>query len=87
MASSEPTVEQRSARSTIWARRRAAVTAKWRTFLQNRQGRIGLMVLAFFVLIAIIVMKRTVLLSIVSGLPIAGGVAGYLVNGTSTIVT
>ena len=51
---SEPTVQRRSARSLIWERRRASFLTHWRTFLQHRQGRIGLIVLGFFILIAIV---------------------------------
>jgi peptide/nickel transport system permease protein len=54
MASAEPTVEHRSARSLIWERRRAAMRAHWRTFMRSRQGRIGLFVLCFFVVVAIV---------------------------------
>ncbi|MGZ8618516.1 MAG: ABC transporter permease [Actinomycetota bacterium] len=54
MASAEPTVEHRSARSLVWGRRRAAMRAHWRTFLRSRQGRIGLFVLCFFVVVAIV---------------------------------
>lgn len=54
MASAEPTVEHRSARSLVWGRRRASMRAHWRTFWRNRQGRIGLIVLAFFVVVAIV---------------------------------
>lgn len=38
----------------IWARRRASVLTHWRTFMANRQGRIGLIVLVIFVMIAIV---------------------------------
>ncbi len=54
MATVEPAVEHRTARSLIWARRRAAMRTHWRTFLRNRQGRIGLIVLCGFVLVAIV---------------------------------
>lgn len=54
MASPRSALERRSARSLIWGRRRAAMKAHWRIFMKNRQGRIGLFVLCFFVLIAIV---------------------------------
>ena len=54
MASAGPAVERRSARSLIWARRRAAMGVHWRTFMRNRQGRIGLIVLCFFGVIAVV---------------------------------
>jgi peptide/nickel transport system permease protein len=54
MASAEPSVEHRSARSLVWGRRRAAMRAHWRTFMRNRQGRIGLFVLCFFIVVAIV---------------------------------
>ncbi|MGH2597743.1 MAG: ABC transporter permease [Actinomycetota bacterium] len=47
-------IEHVSARSMVWSRRRAAMRAHWKTFMENRQGRIGLYVLAFFVLLAIV---------------------------------
>jgi peptide/nickel transport system permease protein len=47
-------VERRSARAMVRARRRASVRAHWGTFMENRQGRTGLFVLVFFVLLAII---------------------------------
>lgn len=54
MALTEPARELRSPRALIWARRRAAAAAHWRTFLRNRQGVVGLAVLAFFVVVAIV---------------------------------
>jgi peptide/nickel transport system permease protein len=44
----------RSPRSLIWARRRATAVAHWRTFRSNRQGMVGLGILAFFVVVAVI---------------------------------
>ncbi len=53
MATEGP-VELRSARSLIWARRRATLAAHWRTFRRNRQGMIGLTVLLVFIGFAIV---------------------------------
>jgi peptide/nickel transport system permease protein len=44
----------RSPRSLIWARRWATAAAHWRTFRSNRQGIVGLGVLAFFVAVAVV---------------------------------
>ncbi len=44
----------RSSRSITWERRRAAMRVHWATFRRNRQGMIGLVVLIFFVLVAIV---------------------------------
>ncbi|HSL12228.1 MAG TPA: ABC transporter permease [Actinomycetota bacterium] len=43
-----------SRRSIVWSRRRRAFAAHWRTFRRNRQGMVGLGVLSFFVLVAIV---------------------------------
>jgi peptide/nickel transport system permease protein len=53
MATEGP-VELRSARSLIWARRRATLAAHWRTFRRSRQGMIGLTVLLVFIGFAIV---------------------------------
>jgi peptide/nickel transport system permease protein len=49
-----PVPEMRSPRALRWARRRGAVAEHWRTFRGNRQGMVGLVVLTFFVVIAIV---------------------------------
>jgi len=41
------------ARATVWARRRRAMGAHWTTYRRNRQGVIGVAILAAFGLIAI----------------------------------
>ena len=43
-----------SGRSIVWNRRRRAVAAHWRSFRRNRQGMVGLAILTFFVLVAIV---------------------------------
>jgi peptide/nickel transport system permease protein len=43
-----------SRRSIIWKRRRRAFVANWRTFRRNRQAMVGLVILSFFVLVAIV---------------------------------
>ncbi|HEY5861342.1 MAG TPA: ABC transporter permease [Actinomycetota bacterium] len=53
MATEGP-VELRSARSLIWARRRATLATHWRTFRRSRQGMIGLTVLLVFIGFAIV---------------------------------
>ena len=53
MATEGP-VERRSARSLIWARRRATLASHWRTFRRSRQGMIGLTVLLVFIGFAIV---------------------------------
>src|SRR3712207_5877965 len=42
-----------SARRVVWARRRRSVGQHWRTFRSNRQGLVGLVILAIFAAIAI----------------------------------
>jgi peptide/nickel transport system permease protein len=54
MATTEPAGELRSPRALIWQRRRATAAGHWSTFRRNRQGMIGLGVLAFFVVLAIV---------------------------------
>jgi peptide/nickel transport system permease protein len=46
--------ETRTARSIGWARRRSTMAAHWRTFMKNRQGRVGLIILGCFILVAIV---------------------------------
>jgi peptide/nickel transport system permease protein len=46
--------ESRSARSIGWARRRSTMAAHWRTFMKNRQGKVGLIILGCFILVAIV---------------------------------
>jgi peptide/nickel transport system permease protein len=48
------TVESGSSRSIGWARRRATLRTNWRTFMKNRQGRAGLIILTVFIIIAIV---------------------------------
>jgi peptide/nickel transport system permease protein len=50
----ERTEELRSPRALVWQRRRATAAAHWAAFRRNRQGMIGLAVLAFFVAVAIV---------------------------------
>jgi len=54
MAVTERAAELRSPRSLIWRRRRATAAAHWGTFRRNRQGMVGLGVLTFFVIVAIV---------------------------------
>jgi len=43
-----------SPRQLVWARRRSTAAAHWATFRKNRQGMVGLGVLSFFILVAIV---------------------------------
>ena len=46
--------EVRSRRSLVWQRRRASAAAHWRTFRSDRQGMVGLGILSFFVVVAVV---------------------------------
>lgn len=54
MATSERTSELRSPRALVWQRRRATAAEHWRTFRKNPQGMVGLGVLTFFVIVAVV---------------------------------
>ncbi|MGZ8583349.1 MAG: ABC transporter permease [Actinomycetota bacterium] len=54
MATGEQARELRSPRALVWQRRRATAAAHWATFRRNPQGMVGLAVMAFFVLVALI---------------------------------
>jgi peptide/nickel transport system permease protein len=43
-----------SRRSIVWRRRRRTAAAHWRTFRRNRQGMVGLTILALFALLALV---------------------------------
>jgi hypothetical protein len=51
----ETTAGQRtqSARAIVWTRRRRTIAAHWATFRRNRQGTLGIAILAAFGLIAL----------------------------------
>jgi peptide/nickel transport system permease protein len=46
--------EVRSRRSLVWQRRRASAAGHWRTFRGDRQGMVGLGILSFFVVVAVV---------------------------------
>lgn len=46
--------EFRSPRAMVWQRRRATAAAHWATFRRNRQGMFGLIILSFFVAVAVV---------------------------------
>jgi peptide/nickel transport system permease protein len=50
----EQVQERRSARSLVWQRRRTTAAVHWGTFRRNRQGMVGLGILSFFVVVAIV---------------------------------
>lgn len=52
--SAEQARELRSPRALVWQRRRATAAAHWATFRRDRQGMVGLAVLTFFVVVAIV---------------------------------
>ena len=54
MATGEHARELRSPRALVWQRRRDTAAAHWATFRRNPQGMVGLAVLTFFVLVAVI---------------------------------
>ena len=54
MATGEHARELRSPRALVWQRRRDTAVAHWATFRRNPQGMVGLAVLTFFVLVAVI---------------------------------
>jgi peptide/nickel transport system permease protein len=54
VAVTEHARELRSPRALRWYRRRETAAAHWRTFRRNRQGMVGLGVLVFFVIVAIV---------------------------------
>ena len=54
MATGEHARELRSPRALVWQRRRDTAAAHWATFRRNPQGIVGLAVLTFFVLVAVI---------------------------------
>lgn len=54
MAVGEQVSTVRTSRSLTWHRRRAAAAAHWKTFRRNRQGMIGITILALFVLVAVV---------------------------------
>ncbi len=54
MATGEQARELRSPRALVWQRRRDTAAAHWATFRRNPQGMVGLAVLTFFVLVAVI---------------------------------
>jgi peptide/nickel transport system permease protein len=53
MAATEHAPELDRPRTLVWRRRRATAAEHWRTFRRNRQGLLGLGVLAFFMVVAI----------------------------------
>ncbi len=50
----EPGPPPASARRILWTRRRRSLAGHWRTYRRNRQGIVGLLVLAAFVLIGLL---------------------------------
>ena len=44
---------QRSGRSIVWTRRRRAFARNWKQFRRDREGLIGLILLAFFAFLAL----------------------------------
>ena len=54
MATGEHARELRSPRALVWQRRRDTAVAHWATFRRNPQGMVGLAILTFFVLVAVI---------------------------------
>ncbi len=54
MATSGHVEELHSARALVWQRRRASASAHWATFRHNRQGMVGVGILSFFVLVALV---------------------------------
>jgi len=54
VATGEHARELRSPRALVWQRRRDTAVAHWATFRRNPQGMVGLAVLTFFVLVAVI---------------------------------
>ena len=54
MAMGEQVGQVRSPRALVWQRRRTTAGVHWATFRRNRQGVTGLVILSFFVLVAIV---------------------------------
>lgn len=54
MATTGQVEELRSARALVWQRRRASASAHWVMFRHNRQGVVGVGILSFFVLVALV---------------------------------
>ena len=52
----EPTPPEapRSARQIVWARRRRSAARVWRSYRRNKMGMAGLLILAFFILVALL---------------------------------